>query len=149
MVNFTEKLDANVRAEWASHYIDYRALKKAMKKASSQPGSTDVKRARANSSGLREPLLPGAQGAAAEQGTPLAANIFLAALHAERDKVQGFYEAELQRLTEQEHVLQAQMGRASELSSAERSSVTLAAIDLFRMLQVRRAGMQGGGAGSG
>ena len=134
MVNFTEKLEANVRAEWSSYYVDYKALKKAMKKAMTPCASPDCAKLRAKSKGeqLQEPLLPG--GADAEM-TTTPVHVFIKCLDEQRDKVQSFYEEELQRLTEQHNSLEAQLSRAAELTSSERSSVTLASTDLYRTLQ--------------
>ncbi|KAL1495622.1 hypothetical protein AB1Y20_016490 [Prymnesium parvum] len=112
MVNFTEKLEANTRAEWASHYVDYRLLKKAMKKATA-----------ADLPSLKEPLL------AADAPHQL----FVSALHGERDKVQRFYEAELQRLAERQRVLVDQMD-GGPARPPQKSSLTKAAIDLYRTL---------------
>ena len=125
MVNFTEKLDANVRAEWANHYIDYRVLKKAMKGKAVAPPTPDI----CSSSTLKQPLL--SQAGKGDQ----AAQHFNIVLVSERDKVQRFYADELQRLIEQIAALIQQMARAEKLTSRERSSVTRAATDMYRTLQ--------------
>ena len=80
MVNFTEKLEANTRAEWAAHYVDYRALKKAMKKAAgSLPCSPDALVRRDPIDQLKEPFLA---GPSEEGNSPVEA--FRQVLHTQR-----------------------------------------------------------------
>lgn len=116
MVNFTEKLEANTRTEWASHYVDYKALKKAMKKVCSFAQGD-----------MSQPLL--------EEVTSSAVERFGAVLQGERDKVQQFYEAELQRITEEHRILLSQLKSGSSFTPSEASSMTNAAINLYRTLQ--------------
>lgn len=181
-MKFEQKLDANKHSDWP--YIDYKGLKKVMKKvikgflntsskSGSQPASVaaspSAKRAGSAMDALRAPLLPSPlrqleptpEGAVSESRdqSPLPrwplrpsptevkpSDEFLGALREQRDVVQNFYTAELQRHREQIQLLIGQFGspspgmstkQAKQQEQGRRTEASLqrASTDAYRTLQ--------------
>lgn len=146
MVNFSEKLEANKHEGWP--YVDYKHLKKVLKAldkeacSSSRPMSpsasmnliSGMKRVSSKLSlaALQIPLLEGGAGGVD------ARNIFHDKLREQRDKVQAFHTAELERSS---ITLQSLLGQFEQSSSGGKSvstSLQRASTDLYRTLQLLR-----------
>eukprot|EP00321_Phaeocystis_globosa_P017755 CAMPEP_0118819666 /NCGR_PEP_ID=MMETSP1162-20130426/7118_1 /TAXON_ID=33656 /ORGANISM="Phaeocystis Sp, Strain CCMP2710" /LENGTH=165 /DNA_ID=CAMNT_0006749975 /DNA_START=29 /DNA_END=523 /DNA_ORIENTATION=- len=142
-MKFEEKLAASMRRSWEEHYIDYKGLKKLIKRIVKQEAAEQEAERRCIEqleaaardaspfkplSGLTQALLPrdslqrqtmsrntselSLYGQASMGGMGAEVD-FLTACRAQYHKVQAFYAAELDRSTEQLHLLLAKIEAAA------------------------------------
>lgn len=132
-MKFALKLDANKYSDWP--YVDYKGLKRLLKDRSVAPLQNGSVPSTPTSLGLKHLQAPLLEQGERPSEIP-ATDLFFARLRDERDAVQVFYLATIERCSGQLQLLLSQMTITSVgPSSRAESSLVRAATDLYRTLQ--------------